>query len=72
MDLGINLPFLEINSARIKREIAFEDDETERLTGNYLDASDEKSEEKTDPRNGFINPNWFLYDIEVETALKLW
>lgn len=67
-------PFLNINVRRIEKEIMYESDESERLTGNYLldQTSSNSHNSMIDNRNGFINPNWFLYDIDVEAAFKLW
>ncbi len=66
-------PFLWINTRKIEKEMLYEADDTWRLTGNYLDRTNTSDVDlEIDSRNGFINPNWFLYDIDVDSALKLW
>lgn len=71
-DIGEKFPFLGINVGKIQKELMYESDDSGRLTGNYLDMVTESPSTTTDSRNGFINPNWFLYDIDVDSALKLW
>lgn len=64
-------PYLWVNTGLIKRELAYDFTQwTNQITWNYLDKP--KNEDEMDARNGFINPNWFLNDIDIETAIKLW
>jgi len=72
MEMWSKFPYLWINSDKIRRELMYETDEAWRLTWNYLDSLESSKNTMVDSRNGFINPNWFLYDTEVETAIKLW
>jgi len=73
IDIWERFPFLWINVRKIEKEMMYEADDTWRLTGNYLDAVEASTEDiAVDSRNGFINPNWFLYDVDVDIALKLW
>lgn len=67
------LPFTKINSAKIVKEATFWVSEVDAITWNFL-SKDKlwETEEDIDGRNGFINPNWFLYDMDIETAVKLW
>lgn len=69
----MRFPFLGINVKKIEKEMMYESEESERLTGNYLNQTNiDEHLSMIDNRNGFINPNWFLYDIDVEIAFKLW
>ncbi len=69
--IGEKFPLLNLDTPRMKRELGYAMNESNRLTGNYIEER-EKSDEAVDTRNGFINPNWFLYDIDAESAAKLW
>lgn len=72
IDLWLKHPYLGINTRKIQKENFYQDEEVWRLTWNYLESLDEKKEDKWTAKNWFINPNWFLYDIDVESAFKLW
>ena len=63
-------PILRIKSGMIRKEMRYQIHDNNWVTWNYLLLWDEK--EKNDDRNGFINPNWFLYDIDITLAVKLW
>lgn len=75
MEIGERFPSLGINTHKIQKEEIYGTDDTWRLTGNYLNPAENVSEDlavSNAKTSNFINPNWFLYDIDADTAIKLW
>ncbi len=83
LQIAEDYPELKINVAKLRRSVGLsEQDSRQNLTSNLL-AEKEKPvnakvskvldlELKEVEANGFINPNWFLYDIVTYAGIKMY